>query len=38
MYSVRRQIKLIPEKKGKGIPVLNVFKHYAMKAYGGVDV
>jgi hypothetical protein len=25
-------------KKGKVVPVLNEFKHYAMKAYGGVDV
>jgi hypothetical protein len=24
--------------KGKVIPVLKEFKHYAMKAYGGVDV
>jgi hypothetical protein len=26
------------KKKGKVVPVLNLFKHYAMKAYGGVDV
>jgi hypothetical protein len=27
-------------KKGKGkvVPALNLIKHYAMKAYGGVDV
>jgi hypothetical protein len=26
-------------KKGKVVPVLNyVIKHYAMKAYGGVDI
>jgi hypothetical protein len=25
-------------KKGKVVPVLNLIKHYAMKAYGGVDV
>jgi hypothetical protein len=25
-------------KKGKIVPVLNEFKYYAMKAYGGVDV
>jgi hypothetical protein len=25
-------------KKGKVVPVLNLVKHYAMKAYGGVDV
>jgi hypothetical protein len=25
-------------KKRKVVPVLNEFKHYAMKAYGGVDV
>jgi hypothetical protein len=24
--------------KGKVIPVLSEFKHYAMKVYGGVDV
>jgi hypothetical protein len=24
--------------KGKFAPVLNLIKHYAMKAYGGVDV
>jgi hypothetical protein len=24
--------------KGKVVPVLNLMKHYAMKAYGGVDV
>jgi hypothetical protein len=31
---------LHPKKKGKGkvVPVLNLIKHYAMKAYGGVDV
>jgi hypothetical protein len=26
------------KKKGKVVPVLNFIKHYAMKAYGGVDV
>jgi hypothetical protein len=25
-------------KKGKVVPVLNLIKHYALKAYGGVDV
>jgi hypothetical protein len=25
-------------KKDKVVPVLNLIKHYAMKAYGGVDV
>jgi hypothetical protein len=25
-------------KKGKVVPVLNELQHYAMKAYGGVDV
>jgi hypothetical protein len=24
--------------KGKVVPVLNLIKHYAVKAYGGVDV
>jgi hypothetical protein len=24
--------------KGKVVPVLKLIKHYAMKAYGGVDV
>jgi hypothetical protein len=32
-------MKLIRELgKGKVVPVLNLIKHYAMKAYGGVDV
>jgi hypothetical protein len=26
------------ERKGKVGPVLNEFKHYVVKAYGGVDV
>jgi hypothetical protein len=26
------------KKKGKVVPLLNLIKHYAMKAYGGVDV
>jgi hypothetical protein len=26
------------DKRGTVIPVHNEFKHYAMKAYGGVDV
>jgi hypothetical protein len=26
------------KKKGKVVPVLNLIKHYAMKAYGVVDV
>jgi hypothetical protein len=26
------------KKKGKVVPVINLIKHYAMKAYGGVDV
>jgi hypothetical protein len=25
-------------QKAKVVPVLNLIKHYAMKAYGGVDV
>jgi hypothetical protein len=29
---------LVVRKKGKVVPVLNLIKHYAMKAYGGVDV
>jgi hypothetical protein len=24
--------------KGKVVPLLNLIKHYAMKAYGGVDI
>jgi hypothetical protein len=29
----------LPKKgKGKVVPVLNLIKHCAMKAYGGVDV
>jgi hypothetical protein len=29
----------VPVKgKGKVVPVINLIKHYAMKAYGGVDV
>jgi hypothetical protein len=31
--SVTSQVKV----KGKVVPVLNLIKHYAMKAYGGVD-
>jgi hypothetical protein len=31
----QREVKV---KKGKVVPVLNLIKHYAMKAYGGVDV
>jgi hypothetical protein len=27
-----------PKGKGKVVPVLNLIKHYAIKAYGGVDV
>jgi hypothetical protein len=32
--------QLLTKSKGKGkvVPVLNLIKHYAMKAYGGVDV
>jgi hypothetical protein len=33
--AIRTQIR---PKKGKVVPVLNLIKHYAMKAYGGVDV
>jgi hypothetical protein len=31
-------VKEEAEGKGKVVPVLNLIKHYAMKAYGGVDV
>jgi hypothetical protein len=31
-------LKYIHIKKGKVVPVLNLIKHYAIKAYGGVDV
>jgi hypothetical protein len=34
----RRREKWIFPVKGKVVPVLNLIKHYAMKAYGGVDV
>jgi hypothetical protein len=34
----RLQVKGKKKKKGKVVPVLNLIKHYAMKAYGGVDV
>jgi hypothetical protein len=30
--------ELANKGKGKVVPVLNWIKHYAMKAYGGVDV
>jgi hypothetical protein len=33
----RRSYK-VKKGKGKVVPVLNLIKHYAMKAYGGVDV
>jgi hypothetical protein len=29
---------MFESKKGKVVPVLNLIKHYTMKAYGGVDV
>jgi hypothetical protein len=29
---------MVKKIKGKVVPVLNLIKHYAMKAYGGVDV
>jgi hypothetical protein len=32
------EILLLYICKGKVVPVLNLIKHYAMKAYGGVDV
>jgi hypothetical protein len=32
------QYRYLGKKKGKVVPVLNLIKHYAMKAYGGVDV
>jgi hypothetical protein len=35
--SIPRRIAAV-KKKGKVVPVLNLIKHYAMKAYGGVDV
>jgi hypothetical protein len=44
MYDLRTsRVALVSEwqmyiKKGKVVPVLNLIKHYAMKAYGGVDV
>jgi hypothetical protein len=31
-------LRLIVYYKGKVVPMLNLIKHYAMKAYGGVDV
>jgi hypothetical protein len=31
-------VRLRLSKKGKVVPVFNLIKHYAMKAYGGVDV
>jgi hypothetical protein len=31
------KIKKLYRVKGKVVPVLNEFKHYAMKAYGGLD-
>jgi hypothetical protein len=34
MWILLRAIKV----KGKVVPMLNLIKHYAMKAYGGVDV
>jgi hypothetical protein len=30
--------KIFGKGKGKVVPVLNLIKHYAIKAYGGVDV
>jgi hypothetical protein len=34
-YRLMEEVKV---KKGKVVPVLNLIKHYAMKAYGGVNV
>jgi hypothetical protein len=36
--NARRLKKTWPGKKSKVVSVLNLIKHYAMKAYGGVDV
>jgi hypothetical protein len=35
---VMKKCELFHIVKGKVVPVLNLIKHYAMKAYGGVDV
>jgi hypothetical protein len=35
-FQGRKNVK--SKKVGKVVPVLNLIKHYAMKAYGGVDV
>jgi hypothetical protein len=34
MLRTRKKAK----KKGKVVPLLNLLKHFAMKAYGGADV
>jgi hypothetical protein len=33
-----RSLHVLVAGKGKDVPVLNEFKHYAMKSYEGVDV
>jgi hypothetical protein len=34
---VKEKEEMRTERKGKVVPVLNEFKHYAMKAYWEVD-
>jgi hypothetical protein len=34
----KSKVGSVKGKKGKVVPVLNLIQHYAMKAYGGVDV
>jgi hypothetical protein len=36
--SINENLTSYIKVKGKVVPVLNLIKHYAMKAYGGVDV
>jgi hypothetical protein len=36
--SFQTKFRIVKKVKGKVVPVLNLIKHYAMKAYGEVDV
>jgi hypothetical protein len=37
-FELAAHFSTVYSKKGKVVPVLNLIKLYAMKAYGGVDV
>jgi hypothetical protein len=37
-YLYSTDLDITNSVKGKVVPVFNLIKHYALKAYGGVDV